>query len=149
MDLQQRLAQRREQQRTDGGSLMIGRQERPNAEVRYPGQKFDNQTLAQERLHEQQFNGFRQANGRFPQGDELDKWVSEQAKNEKQEAPRVADATFDKALSVNMDRQENGKRHIDMPVLMDALDRASKQRQDQTTIEKRPELKGGIPRISR
>lgn len=146
MDLQQRLAQRREQQHT--GNIQPVKQEAPAAEVRHQGQHFDNGTLAQDRLYEQQFNGFKQANGRYPQGNELDKWVAEQQKVKEQVAPKVNDQTFDKALSVNIDREQRGKQSLAMPPLMDALDRVAKQRQeDAKKIDMTPELK--VQRLSK
>lgn len=148
MDLQQRLAHRREQQHT--GLVQTVKQETTQAEVRHQGQHFDNGTLAQDRLYEEQFNGFKKANGHYPQGNELDMWVAEQHKNKEQAVPKVADPTFDKALSVNIDRQENGKRHIEMPRIEDALDRVSKQRQDEAKkIDMNPELRAQVPRLTK
>lgn len=147
MDLQQRLAQRREQQHT--AQAQAPKQE-ASSEVRSQGQQFDNATIAQDRRYEEQFNGFKQANGHYPREGELDKWVAQQQKAQEQPQQKVADPTFDKALSANMDRQENGKRHVEMPKLMDALDRVSKQRQDESQkIDMNPELSAKVPRLSK
>lgn len=148
MDLQQRLAQRREQQHT--GHIQPVKQEA--TEVRHQGQHFDKDTLAQDRLYEQQFNDFKKSTGNYPKEGELDKWVTEQqkAKEQAQPAPKVADPTFDKALSVNIDREQAGKKHIEMPGLMDALDRVSKQRQDEAKkIDMNPELRAQVPRLTK
>jgi len=147
MDLQQRLAQRREQQHTS--TVHPVKQEAP-AEVRHQGQHFDNNTIAQDRLYEEQFNGFKKANGHYPKDGELDAWVAEQQTTKEQVAPRVEDANFDKALSVNMDREQNGKKHIEVPQIMDALDRVSKQRQDEAKkIDMSPELRAQVPRLTK
>lgn len=147
MDLQQRLAQRREQQHT--GLTQPVKQD-ATAEVRHQGQHFDNGTIAQDRLYEEQFNGFKKANGHYPKEGELDKWVAEQQKAKEQAQPKVADPTFDQAISVNMDRQENGKRQVEMPQLMDALDRVSKQRQEESQkIDLNPELRAQVPRLTK
>ena len=147
MDLQQRLAQRREQQHPQQAQSM---KKAPAEEVRFPGQQFDSATIAHDRLYEEQFNGFKQANGQYPKEGELDKWVAQQQNAKDQPQAKVADPTFDKALSVNMDRQENGKPHIEMPKLMDALDRVSKQRQDESQkIDINPEISAKAPRLSK
>ena len=147
MDLQQRLAQRREQKHTGATHPVI--QVAP-AEVRHQGQHFDSGTLAQDRLYEEQFAGFKKANGRYPQGSELDKWLTAQRKTKEQGAARVEDANFDKALSLNMDREQNGKKHIEVPRIMDALDRVSKQRQDEAKkIDMNPELRAQVPRLTK
>lgn len=147
MNLQQRLAQRREQQHT--GQAQAPKHEAPG-EVRSKGQQFDTATIAEERRYEEQINGFKQATGQYPREGELDKWVAQQQKYQEQPQQKVADPTFDKALSANMDRQENGKRHVEMPKLMDALDRVSKQRQDESQkIDMNPELSAKVPRLSK
>lgn len=128
MDLRERLAQRREQQQTS--AIQPDRQEASTAEVRHQGQHFDNVTVAQNRAYEEQFNGFKRATGQYPKEGELEKWVAEQQKSKQAPAEKVADPTFDKALSANREREQAGKQHIEMPKLMDALDRVSQSRQE-------------------
>jgi len=148
MDLRERLAKRREQQHAGPGP--IPRQEMSD-EVQFKGQQFDRTSLAEDRAREAQWNAFTAANGRYPQGDELPKWAAEQERTKDQVAPsRVNDAKFDLALSANIERERNGKQHIEMPKLMDALDRAAMRRQDEAKkMERSPDLKAQVPRLTK
>lgn len=148
MSLQDRLMQRRETQHTQqhvaptrAEPQQAIKQEQVREEVKFKGQAFDQNSLAEDRLYETQWNDFRQANGRYPVGNELDKFAAEQ-KQAPQQKPQVNDQTFDKAISVNIDREQRGKQSLAMPPLMDALDRVAKQRLDEAMkIDMTPELK--------